>query len=128
MQLGKVSRRIGGGELPKARSSDISRRLLRVRRVLEERDPDRLCDTFQLQLWAIADHLFQCMKCEKPLLLVRLNELDNSWKEEMQIADGDVTCSESSRTPDILVCRSEEINCRLEHILLMGKVTAEGEG
>lgn len=57
LQLRKVSRRVDGSEFAKARGADVPRRLLRIRRFLEERNPDRVCYALEMSERAVTHHL-----------------------------------------------------------------------
>jgi len=57
MKLWQISRRMGGGQLSKAGSCDISGRFFCILGVLEERTPKQVCNTFQLAMRTMSNDL-----------------------------------------------------------------------
>jgi len=57
MKLWQISRRVGGGQLSKTRSCDISGRFFCILRVLKERTPKQVCNTFQLAMRTMGNDL-----------------------------------------------------------------------
>jgi len=59
-------------------------------------------------------HLLERLKSQIPLLVIRLNDLENRRQEQFSVSDRNVSSSESSRTSNVLGACAELFDNLLE--------------
>jgi hypothetical protein len=64
MELWQIARRMRSGEFAKAGSRNITSCLFRIIRILKQRNPQKICYTFQLSTRAICNNLFHKKRSE----------------------------------------------------------------
>jgi hypothetical protein len=142
LKLREVLGGIDNGELTEAVGGDVASTFFLSFAVLEERRPEGVGDGGESFGGGVDDdlrreesesragkrkgnrvtHLLERLKSEIPLLVIRLNKLENARKESSGVSDRNVSGSESRRTTNIFAVCRELLDNLGEDGLMRGEV------